>query len=48
MIKPRHEVCARCGRDWNVSITLPKRKQNEIYICPRCARRGEAYFLRRK
>ena len=48
MIKPRHEVCVRCGQAWNVSIKIPKRKPGEFYVCPRCARRGEGYFLRRK
>ena len=47
-MKPRLEKCMRCGELWQVSILLPPRKKDELYVCPRCARRGEGYFVRRK
>lgn len=48
MNRPRYEVCGRCGQEWMVSKILPRRRPDELYICPRCARRGEGVFVRRK
>ena len=45
---PRVEICLRCREIWQVSKLLPEKKPGEYYVCPRCARRGEKVFVRRK